>query len=728
MVGFLRSWKVSLAVLAVTPLTMFCEVSYRKAGSIAQQAIRSIRMLFSFVAEDHLAARYTDMLEKAVPFGAKIGFAKGAGIGVIYLVTYLTWALAFWGLALALSYFTQFAQGTVAASQVFEVIDRVPDIDPYNPGWRRLSSLHGKIEFENVTFSYPPRPTSQILHSLNLVIPSSKSLALVGASGGGKSIIFAFIERFYDPIDGQALKVYFYTDTSAMKKDVGKLCLALVGLGFGCILSMTGQQGFCGWAGTKLTKRVRDFLFQAILKQEPGWFDFEENSTGILVSRISIDCISFRSVLGDRFSVLLMGLSSAAFGLGVSFFLEWRLTLLAAALTPFTLGASYFNLIINKGPKLDNCSYAKASNIAAGAVSNIRTVATFSTQEQVVQSFDRALSESKMTSVRRSQILGLAFGFSQVAIRRPLIGNDCQKGRKVERSMPSDIEFKMVTFAYPSRPEVIVLRDFCLKVKGGSMVVALVRGEYRSVLLQVISIVPALTGSELWPNHGFFIKVSDSSHSTYVSLSKEDNELILNNKVQLGQLFYVDRIESGTSVPILVGGLIQVDQEGIASTKSGGELPEAKENLKNKVVIKEEKTAVASRYMQGVLTYNGKANGGETNSGGKSNEDERNRTGKKVAIMKGKLQELKRQGMLRRRNLASLVTAEVQKEASTAAILVECLGMFTDFCSSASPENPHLSLTKLFTLHQLINQPNGTATPKEKSLLHFSINSTPQGH
>ena len=78
-------------------------------------------------------------------------------------------------------------------------------------------------------------------------------------------------------------------------------------------------------------------------------------------------------------------------------------------------------------------------------------------------------------------------------------------------------------------------------------------GEYRSVLLQVISIVPALTGSELWPNHGFFIKVSDSSHLTYVSLSEEDNELILNNKVQLGQLFYVDWIESGTSVPILVG-------------------------------------------------------------------------------------------------------------------------------------------------------------------------------
>lgn len=158
---------------------------------------------------------------------------------------------------------------------------------------------------------------------------------------------------------------------------------------------MVGQQGFCGWAGTKLTMRVRSSLFKSILKQEPRWFDLDENSTGVLVSRLSVDCVSFRSVLGDRFSVLLMGLRSAAVGLGVSFKLEWRLALLAAAVTPFTLGASYLTLIINVGGKLDNSSYAKASSIAAGAVSNIRTVATFSTQEQIVKSFEQALAEPR---------------------------------------------------------------------------------------------------------------------------------------------------------------------------------------------------------------------------------------------------------------------------------------------------------------------------------------------
>lgn len=77
-------------------MTLFLQNSYKKAGSIAEQAISSIRTVFSFVAEENLAARYDAVLDELVPVGKKLGFAKGIGIGVIYLVTYSTWALAFW--------------------------------------------------------------------------------------------------------------------------------------------------------------------------------------------------------------------------------------------------------------------------------------------------------------------------------------------------------------------------------------------------------------------------------------------------------------------------------------------------------------------------------------------------------------------------------------------------------------------------------------------------------
>ncbi|KAI5073540.1 hypothetical protein GOP47_0011553 [Adiantum capillus-veneris] len=82
-----------------------------------------------------------------------------------------------------------------------------------------------------------------------------------------------------------------------------------------------------------------------------------------------------------------------------------------------------------------------------------------------------------------------------------------------------------------------------------------VAGEHRSVLLQVIGIVPALAGQELWPNLGFHVRVSDLSHSMYVSLSPEDDdsELVLSGKLQLGQFLHVERLEPGSPFPRLVG-------------------------------------------------------------------------------------------------------------------------------------------------------------------------------
>lgn len=82
---------------------------------------------------------------------------------------------------------------------------------------------------------------------------------------------------------------------------------------------------------------------------------------------------------------------------------------------------------------------------------------------------------------------------------------------------------------------------------------ARVTGDHRSPLLQVIGIVPALAGSDLWPNHGFYVSLSDSLNSTYVSLSDRDTDLILTNRLQLGQFIYVERFEFDSPVPRVSG-------------------------------------------------------------------------------------------------------------------------------------------------------------------------------
>ncbi|XP_022762372.1 uncharacterized protein LOC111308318 [Durio zibethinus] len=75
----------------------------------------------------------------------------------------------------------------------------------------------------------------------------------------------------------------------------------------------------------------------------------------------------------------------------------------------------------------------------------------------------------------------------------------------------------------------------------------------KSVLLQIRSIIPVLAEGDLWPKHGFFLEVSDSTHNIYVSLPQQEDEMVLCNKLQLGQFIYVEKLEVAYPVPMLKG-------------------------------------------------------------------------------------------------------------------------------------------------------------------------------
>jgi ABC-type multidrug transport system fused ATPase/permease subunit len=98
--------------------------------------------------------------------------------------------------------YTTYQAGMAALDKIFELLDEEPDIAD-KPDAIDLPRVRGEIEFEDVNFSYGGEQPA--LSELSLVVPPGQTVALVGATGAGKSTLAKLVARFYDPDDGRVL-------------------------------------------------------------------------------------------------------------------------------------------------------------------------------------------------------------------------------------------------------------------------------------------------------------------------------------------------------------------------------------------------------------------------------------------------------------------------------------------------------------------------------------------
>ncbi|KAK7407222.1 hypothetical protein VNO78_08948 [Psophocarpus tetragonolobus] len=95
-------------------------------------------------------------------------------------------------------------QSVGASEKVFHLMDLSPSSQFMERG-EKLQRLTGRIEFKNVSFHYPSRPTVSVVQHVNFVVHPSEVVAIVGLSGSGKSTLVNLLLRLYEPTNGQIL-------------------------------------------------------------------------------------------------------------------------------------------------------------------------------------------------------------------------------------------------------------------------------------------------------------------------------------------------------------------------------------------------------------------------------------------------------------------------------------------------------------------------------------------
>lgn len=169
-----------------------------------------------------------------------------------------------------------------------------------------------------------------------------------------------------------------------------------------------------GIAGEKLTERLRGLMFEAILKQEVAWFDDKANSTGSLCARLSGDSAAVQGATGQRIGTIVQSLATIGLGIGLSMYYEWSLGLLALAFAPFILIASYLQRKVmaqeNMGTAktMENCT-----KLAVEVVSNIRTVASLGREEMFYRQYMEMLYPAMAKAKKNTHFRGLVYGLAR---------------------------------------------------------------------------------------------------------------------------------------------------------------------------------------------------------------------------------------------------------------------------------------------------------------------------
>ncbi|KAG6840985.1 hypothetical protein C0991_002875 [Blastosporella zonata] len=247
-IGLAFVWKLALVGIACTPVLVSTgyirlrvvvlkdqanKKAHEASAQLACEAAGSIRTVAALTREDDCCELYSQSLEGPLRKSNRTSIWSNLLYSISQSMIFFVIGLVFWFGSVLVSKFEastfQFFVGLMsttfgaiqagnvfsfvpdvssakgAGSDIIKLIDSVPEIDAQSKAGKSVdtSKTQGHLRFENVHFRYPTRPGVRVLRDLSLQVEPGTYVALVGASGSGKSTVIQLIERFYDPLAGE---------------------------------------------------------------------------------------------------------------------------------------------------------------------------------------------------------------------------------------------------------------------------------------------------------------------------------------------------------------------------------------------------------------------------------------------------------------------------------------------------------------------------------------------
>ncbi len=204
------------------------------SSAIAAEVLNAIPVVQSYTAEAREAARFDASTDSAFQTAVRRARARSVLVAFIIIATSgsLLWGLyqgtqavargditaghlgqtVLYVIILASAFavlgevYGDLLRAAGATERLMELLaSRSPVVSPDNPRVALSALARAAINFEAVTFHYPSRPLQAALRDFTLTVRQGETVALVGASGAGKSTVFQLLLRFYDPTTGRIL-------------------------------------------------------------------------------------------------------------------------------------------------------------------------------------------------------------------------------------------------------------------------------------------------------------------------------------------------------------------------------------------------------------------------------------------------------------------------------------------------------------------------------------------